>query len=109
MSNTRAFKSGNSQAVRIPAEMAYADMSQELTITRMGDVITIFPARGSMKEMVERLRAMPKPTEIEVRDPIEVPDRDGDMAEAIARLRSLPKTPPMERLERTAMRETDWD
>jgi antitoxin VapB len=60
MSQTRAFKSGNSQAVRIPAEMAYADISQELTITRMGDVITIYPKRGSMKEMVERLRAMPK-------------------------------------------------
>jgi antitoxin VapB len=78
MSQTRAFKSGNSQAVRIPAELAYADTNQELTITRMGDVITIYPTRGSMKEMVDRLRAMPKPTEIEVRDPIETPDRDGD-------------------------------
>jgi len=78
MPQTRAFKSGNSQAVRIPAEMAYADTNQELTITRMGDVITIYPARGSMKEMVERLRVMPKPAEIEVRDPIEMPDRDGD-------------------------------
>jgi antitoxin VapB len=78
MTQTRAFKSGNSQAVRIPAEMAYADMSQELTITRMGDVITIYPKRGSMKEMVERLRAMPKPAEIEVREPIEMPDRNGD-------------------------------
>jgi antitoxin VapB len=109
MSNTRAFKSGNSQAVRIPAEMAYADMSQELTITRMGDVITIYPARGSIKEMVAKLRAMPNPSEIELRDPIEMPDRDGDMAEAIARLRSLSETPSMEPLERTEMRETDWD
>ena len=47
MSSTRAFKSGNSQAVRIPAEMAYDDLSVELEITRLGDVITIFPVRQS--------------------------------------------------------------
>ena len=58
---TRVFKSGNSQAVRIPAELAYADMSIDLQISRMGDVITIFPARGSMKDAVAALRAMPKP------------------------------------------------
>jgi len=60
MSQTRAFKSGNSQAVRIPAEMAYADISQELTITRMGDVITIYPARQTLAETVAALRAMPR-------------------------------------------------
>jgi virulence-associated protein VagC len=43
---TRAFKSGNSQAVRIPAELAYD--------------------------------AMPKPSEVEVREPLEVPDRERD-------------------------------
>ena len=42
---TRAFKSGNSQAVRIPAELAYDDMNVELTIARHGDVIVIQPAR----------------------------------------------------------------
>lgn len=72
MSRTRAFKSGNSQAVRIPAEMAYADTNQELTITRMGDVITIYPSRGSMKEMVERLRAMPKAPPMEPAERIEM-------------------------------------
>jgi antitoxin VapB len=78
MPNTRAFKSGNSQAVRIPAEIAYADISQELTITRHGDVITIYPARPSMAETIALLSAMPKP-------------------------------PPMEPIERTEMRESDWD
>jgi antitoxin VapB len=78
MPSTRAFKSGNSQAVRIPAEIAYADISQELTITRHGDVITIYPARQDLKKMVAELRAMPKPTEIEKREPIEMPDRDWD-------------------------------
>jgi antitoxin VapB len=75
---TRAFKSGNSQAVRIPAELAYADLSIPLTISRCGDVITIFPARGSLKDAVRALRALPKPAEVEVREPIEIPDREPD-------------------------------
>jgi len=75
---TRAFKSGNSQAVRIPAELAYADLRQDLKISRMGDVITIFPARGTLKDAVAILRDLPKPPEVEVREPIELPDRDRD-------------------------------
>ncbi len=77
MARTRAFKSGNSQAVRIPADIAYADTETELEITRTGDVITIYPARGSLKEMAEALLKMPKPSEIEQREPIEIPDREG--------------------------------
>lgn len=73
---TRVFRSGNSQAVRIPAELAYADTTMELTITRHGDVITIFPKRQDLKRAVARLRAMPKPSAIEPREPIEMPDRD---------------------------------
>ena len=75
---TRIFKSGNSQAVRIPAEMAYADMSMELKITRLGDVITIFPARHSLKDAVAALRNLPKPPVVEKREPIEMPDRGQD-------------------------------
>jgi antitoxin VapB len=75
MSRTRIFKSGNSQAVRIPAELAYADMGIDLEITRHGDVITIFPARNSLKHAVAMLRGMPKPTRVEQREPIEVPER----------------------------------
>ena len=74
---TKAFKSGNSQAVRIPAELAYADISQDLQITRLGDVITIFPARHSLKDAVAALRKLPKPAEVERREPIEVPERAG--------------------------------
>lgn len=75
---TRAFKSGNSQAVRIPAELAYADLSIDLKITRMGDVITIFPARHNLKDAVAVLRNLPKPPEVEVREPIDLPERDRD-------------------------------
>ena len=78
MPRTRVFKSGNSQPVRIPAELAYADTNIDLEITRLGDVITIFPARKSLKDTVAALRRMPKPARIEKRRPIEVPLRRGD-------------------------------
>jgi antitoxin VapB len=73
MPRTRAFKSGNSQAVRIPSELAYADTDLDLEITRLGDVMTIFPARNSLKDAVAALRRMPKPPRVEKRQPIDVP------------------------------------
>lgn len=75
---TRVFKSGNSQAVRIPAELAYSDLSQDLTISRMGEVIIIFPARASLKEAVAILRNLPKPPEVEIREAIDLPERNRD-------------------------------
>lgn len=78
MSRTRAFKSGNSQAVRIPAEFAYADMDIDLEITRLGEVITIFPARKGLTDAVAALRRMPKPPAVEKREPIDIPVRQQD-------------------------------
>jgi antitoxin VapB len=76
MPRTRAFKSGNSQAVRIPSELAYADTDIDLEITRLGDGITTFPARNSLKDAVATLRRMPKPTRVD--QPIDVPLRRRD-------------------------------
>jgi len=78
MPRTRVFKSGNGQAIRIPAEPAYPDTDVDLEITRLGDVITIFPARHSLKDAVAILRRMPKPPRAEKRQPIEVPLRRRD-------------------------------
>lgn len=78
MPRTRAFKSGNSQAVRIPAELAYADTDIDLEITRLGDVITIFPTRNSLTDAVAALRHMPKPRRVEKRQPIDIPLRRRD-------------------------------
>ena len=78
MPRTRVFKSGNSQAVRIPAELAYAETDIDLEITRLGDVITIFPARNGLKEAVAALHRMPKPARVEKRQPIDVPLRRRD-------------------------------
>ena len=75
---TRAFKSGNSQAIRVPAEIAYDDATAELSIERYGDMLVIAPARQNLKDMVSALRAMPKPSEIERYEPIEMPDRGLD-------------------------------
>ncbi len=75
---TKVFKSGNSQAVRIPAELAYADMNEELQITRVGDVITIWPVKRGQEEALNLLRTLPRSPEIEPREPIEVPDREGN-------------------------------
>ena len=40
---TRVFKSGNSQAVRIPRELAYEDGAQEVEVERKGDMLLIRP------------------------------------------------------------------
>lgn len=48
MHTTKAFKNGNSQAVRIPSDIAYDRTDIELEIERNGDEITIRPARRSL-------------------------------------------------------------
>lgn len=73
---TRTFRSGNSQAVRLPKEVAFDD-NVELVVSRVGDVVTLQPRRPSMAELVARLRTMPTPGEIEVREKFEFPDRPG--------------------------------
>jgi antitoxin VapB len=50
-------------------------MDIDLEITRVGDLITIFPARNSLKAVVAQLRRMPKPPCVERRLPLEVPMR----------------------------------
>ena len=42
-STSRVFRSGNSQAVRIPRELAYDDVGQEVEVERKGDTLLIRP------------------------------------------------------------------
>jgi antitoxin VapB len=73
---SRTFRSGNSEAVRLPKEVAFgADI--DVTIVRSGDVLTIYPTRMSVKEMLKRLDELPGPGEIEERDADVVSDRPG--------------------------------
>jgi antitoxin VapB len=54
MQATKIFRNGNSQAVRIPAELAYERTDIELEIERVGDELRIRPARrpltGTLKK-----------------------------------------------------------
>lgn len=52
MTNTRLFKNGNSQAVRIPAELAYNSYGIELVIERHGDELRIRPAQRRMGDVL---------------------------------------------------------
>jgi antitoxin VapB len=51
MATTKLFKNGNSQAVRIPAELAYNSLDIELVIEREGDELHIRPACRRMSDV----------------------------------------------------------
>ena len=51
---TKVFKNGNSQAVRIPANIAYERMDMDLEIERNGDEIHIRPARRSLSGVLAK-------------------------------------------------------
>ena len=72
---SKVFRSGNSEAVRLPKDVAYG-RDVEVTIVRSGDVLTIYPKRPSIKAMLEKLDKLPVPGEIQERDDI-WPDRAG--------------------------------
>lgn len=78
MARTRIFKSGNSQAVRLPADIAYKNTNGEFEISRVGDVVTLYPARPSLKDGIAKLKQMPKPPRLEKRTPIDIPKRKND-------------------------------
>lgn len=73
---SRIFRSGNSEAVRLPKDIAFGE-EVEVTIVRSGDVLTIYPKRTSLREMVARLRSLPGAGDIQKRDDDVVPDRPG--------------------------------
>ena len=55
MAKTKLFKNGNSQAVRIPSELAYNSWDIELVIERHGDELRIRPARRRMGDVLGKL------------------------------------------------------
>jgi antitoxin VapB len=52
VANTKLFKNGNSQAVRIPAELAYSTWDVDLVIERQGDELRIRPAQRRMGDVL---------------------------------------------------------
>ena len=73
---SRTFRSGNSDAVRLPKEISFGP-GVEVEIERKGDVVTISPKRKSVKEMLAKLRSLPKPSMVGVREEVEIPERSG--------------------------------
>ncbi len=54
MHTTRVFRNGNSQAVRIPADLAYEHSDVEVEIERVGDEIRIRPARRPLVGVLKK-------------------------------------------------------
>ena len=54
MQATKAFRNGNSQAVRIPADLAFESTDVELEIERVGDELRIRPARRSLAGVLKK-------------------------------------------------------
>jgi len=76
IARTRTFRSGNSEALRLPKDVAFGE-DVELVIVRSGDVLTIYPSATTIPEMIARLRALPAPPAVERRDTEELPERTG--------------------------------
>jgi len=76
VARSRTFRSGNSEAVRLPKDVAFGD-DVELVLVRSGDVMTIYPAASTIPEMLARLKSLPPPAAIEQRDREDLPERHG--------------------------------
>ena len=76
VAKTRTFRSGNSEAVRLPKDVAFGE-DVELVAVRSGDVLTLYPAATSIPEMIARLKALPALPSVEERDAEELPERAG--------------------------------
>ena len=54
MTKTRIFQSGNSLAVRIPKELGFAQIAQEVEIERVGDSLIVRPVQSeSLGELAQ--------------------------------------------------------
>jgi antitoxin VapB len=80
--NARTFKSGNSEAVRLPKGLGFG-IGTEVRIERNGDRVVLIAVRDEAAakarwlKMLDELKALPKPPYIEKREPVEFPDRPG--------------------------------
>lgn len=75
---THTFKSGNSEAVRLPKGLGFG-IGASVEVIGNGESVTIRRSRRRMtgKELVEALERLPKPDKVQDREPIEFPERPG--------------------------------
>jgi antitoxin VapB len=57
MHATKIFYAGSSQAIQIPAELAYENADIELEIERIGDEIRVRPVRRHLTEILQKFAA----------------------------------------------------
>ncbi|MHB1513074.1 MAG: type II toxin-antitoxin system VapB family antitoxin [Acidiferrobacter sp.] len=76
MTTTKIFKNGNSQAVRIPAELAYDRVDLDLEIERIGDEIRIRPARRRLNDLLDKFSRFSADFMAEGRGDSQEADRD---------------------------------
>jgi antitoxin VapB len=76
MQTTKIFKNGNSQAVRIPAELAYDRNDIELEIERNGEEIRIRPVRRKLDGVLTKFAAFSPDFTVPGREDLEQADRE---------------------------------
>lgn len=77
---TRLFQNGNSQAVRIPKELAYPRPDMEMEIERRGDTLVIRPSRQRLIGLARAFQAFGRDFMQDGREQPDVPDREGATA-----------------------------
>ncbi len=76
--DSKTFKSGNSEAVRLPKEVALGP-DVEVTIRKVGDTLTIAPKRKkTLARLIAALERLPKPDKPWKRERIIFPKRKWD-------------------------------
>lgn len=73
---TRLFRNGNSQAVRIPKELAYERSDIEMEIERRGETLIVRPARQRLSGIGRILQRFGTDFMHEGRDQPDLPARD---------------------------------
>ena len=93
---TRAFKSGNSLAVRIPKELAIIEPSQDIEIERIGDTLVLRPVvKRKLTGLAEAFAAFPPGFMAEGREFHEQKERDwGSFGESTEVHQDSPDTKP---------------
>ena len=76
VARSRTFRSGNSEAIRLPKDVAFGD-DVELVLVRSGDVMTIYPAATTIPAMLDRIAALPPVEAVETRDVDVIHERTG--------------------------------
>ena len=74
IARSRTFRSGNSEALRLPKDVAFG-VDVEVVMVRSGDVLTVYVATMAIPDMVARLRKLPVPYKVEARDIEDLPER----------------------------------